>query len=67
LLTVERVEIATDTRVGYPRVNGNITIDLYLVKNPGQPAGTSAQQTGQRPTAGQSGGAAAPAEGETAL
>ncbi len=37
LLTVERVEIASDTRVGYPRINGNITIDLYLVKNPGQP------------------------------
>jgi len=37
LLTVERVEIASDTRVGYPRVNGNITIELYLVHNPGQP------------------------------
>ncbi len=37
LLTVERVEIATDTSRGYPRVNGYITIDLYLVKNAGQP------------------------------
>lgn len=67
LLTVERVEVATDTRGGYPRVNGNITIDLYLVKNPGQPASTGAQQAGQRPPAEQSGGAAAAAEGETAL
>jgi hypothetical protein len=37
LLTVERVEIAADTRYGYPRANGNITIDLYLVRNPGEP------------------------------
>lgn len=45
LLTVERVEIASDTRVGYPRVNGNITIDLYLVKNPGQPPPADRDQT----------------------
>jgi hypothetical protein len=37
LLTVERVELAANTREGYPRVNGNISIDLYLVKNAGQP------------------------------
>jgi len=66
LLTVERVEVATDTRVGYPRVNGNVTIDLYLVRNPGQPASTSAERTGQPPSAEQPGGAAAPAEGEAA-
>lgn len=45
LLTVERVEITTDNRLGYPRVNGNITIDLYLVKNPGQLAEAVARQT----------------------
>jgi type II secretory pathway component PulJ len=44
LLTVERVEIAVDSRSGYPRVNGNITIDLYLVKNPGQVAEAVARQ-----------------------
>ncbi len=32
LLTVERMEVSTDSQVGYPRVNGTITIDLYLVK-----------------------------------
>ena len=37
LLTVERVELSTDTREGYPHVNGNISIDLYLVKNAGLP------------------------------
>ncbi len=59
LLTVERVEIGTDTRYGYPRVNGNVTIDLYLVRNPGQqpvapvskaaqtPAGRSASSAGR--------------------
>ncbi len=54
LLTVERVEIATDSRMGYPRVNGNITIDLYLVKNPGAPPPTTTPQTGEakaQPTA----------------
>ena len=51
LMTVERVEITTDSRTGWPRVSGNITIDLYLVRNPGQPIGGAAQQTsgGQRP------------------
>ena len=37
LLTVERVELSADTREGYPNVNGNISIDLYLVKNAGVP------------------------------
>jgi len=60
LLTVERVEIATDTRSGYPRVNGNITIDLYLVTNAGQPpaSATEAQQetaTGAELAASESG------------
>ncbi len=41
LLTVERMEIGTDHQVGYPRVKGTITIDLYLVKSPG---GTSTTQ-----------------------
>ena len=43
LLTVERVEIATDTRNGYPRVNGNITIDLYLVINAAPPPASAAE------------------------
>jgi hypothetical protein len=43
LLTVERVEIAADTRDGYPKVNGSIIIDLYLVKNPGQPTDEGAE------------------------
>jgi len=43
LLTVERVEIATDTRNGYPRVNGNITIDLYLVRHAAPPPATAAE------------------------
>jgi hypothetical protein len=30
LLTVERVDLVTDNRLGYPRLNGNVTIDLYL-------------------------------------
>jgi hypothetical protein len=34
LLTVERMEISTDRQVGYPRVKGTITIDLYLVESP---------------------------------
>jgi len=32
LLTVERMEVTTDNQMGYPRVNGTVTIDLYLVK-----------------------------------
>ncbi len=37
LLTVERMEVSADTQRGYPRVNGTITIDLYLVKAPVPP------------------------------
>lgn len=48
LLTVERMDLATDTQAGYPRISGNITIELYLVK---QPAATPTVQAGQaRPT-----------------
>ncbi|MFB3880469.1 MAG: hypothetical protein ACE149_04355 [Armatimonadota bacterium] len=43
LMTVERVEVATDSQAGWPHVNGNITLDLFLVKNPGQPTGTQAE------------------------
>jgi len=52
LLTVERVEIATDTRNGYPRVNGNITIDLYLVRNAAPPPATAAETQGEEAAAG---------------
>ena len=34
LLTVERMDILTDHRAGYPRVSGMISIDLYLVTSP---------------------------------
>ena len=41
LLTVERMELRTDPEQGYPAVNGHITIELYLVKQPavGAPPG----------------------------
>jgi hypothetical protein len=60
LLTVERVEVGADTREGYPRVNGNITIDLYLVKNPGQPLPSGEEGASPR------GEVASSAEGGTA-
>ncbi len=63
LLTVERVEIAADTRDGYPRVNGNITIDLYLVKNPGQPAPSGEQDAAPAREVASSGGPAQTGEG----
>jgi hypothetical protein len=50
LLTVEKMDLATDGMTGYPRINGNITIDLYLVK---QPAAGSAAASGQAAAAGQ--------------
>jgi hypothetical protein len=53
LLTVERVDLVTDTREGYPRLNGNITIDLYLA---GVPSAVRAGNQGQ-------GGAPATPEG----
>ena len=67
LLTVERVEIATDTRNGYPRVNGNITIDLYLVKNAAPPPASAAETQETEPAAGAevaSGGSEADAGGQ---
>lgn len=55
LLTVERMEVSTDTRLGHPRVNGNITIDLYLVKEAGGPVGqrASSARAGQAATSGE--------------
>jgi hypothetical protein len=52
LLTIEKMDLNTDNQNGYPRLIGNITIDLYLVK---QPATTSSVQ------ASTSGGTARPA------
>jgi len=34
LLTVERMDLTIEQQVGYPQINGNITIELYLVKQP---------------------------------
>jgi len=51
LLTVERMDILTDHRAGYPRVSGMISIDLYLVTSPIVP-----------PTAEAASSEAAPAE-----
>jgi len=42
LLTVERMDLNTDNQSGYPRLTGNITIELYLVKQPA--AATSSVQ-----------------------
>jgi hypothetical protein len=42
------MEVAADTRLGYPRVNGTITIDLYLVRNVPLPAaGQQAEASGE--------------------
>jgi hypothetical protein len=50
LLTVERMEVAADSQLGYPRVNGTITIDLYLVKNVPLPAaGQQGEATSAQP------------------
>jgi hypothetical protein len=51
LLTVEKMGLTTDSRDGYPKVNGNITIDLYLVK---EPAPSAAPPSGQAASASQS-------------
>jgi len=62
LLTVERMEVVADTQFGYPRVNGTITIDLYLVRNVPLPAaGQQAEATGRQAEA-----AAVPATGQQA-
>lgn len=34
LITVERMDLATDSRDGYPKMNGNISVDLYLAELP---------------------------------
>jgi len=57
LLTVERMEVAADSQLGYPRVNGTITIDLYLVKSVPRPA--AGQQGGM--ASGESGPGTQPA------
>ncbi len=50
LLTVERMEVAADSQLGYPRVNGTITIDLYLVKNvPSLATGQQGEATSAQP------------------
>ncbi len=51
LLTVERMEVTADNRVGYPRLNGTITIDLYLVKNAHLPAVAPQAETAAPQTA----------------
>ena len=38
LITVERMDLATDSRDGYPKMNGNISVDLYLAELPETPA-----------------------------
>jgi hypothetical protein len=55
LLTVERVDLTVDNREGYPRLNGNITIDLYLARVP------SVAGAGQQAQAGASAGSEATA------
>lgn len=45
LLTVERMDILTDHRAGYPRVSGMISIDLYLVTSPIVPTTAEAAST----------------------
>jgi hypothetical protein len=48
LITVERMDLATDQRDGYPKMNGNISVDLYLAELPETPAasaGSSASAT----------------------
>jgi len=57
LLTVERVDLVTDGREGYPRLGGNITIELYLAR---VPSAVRAQKQGQ------GGAPAAPEGAETA-
>ncbi len=42
LLTVERVQLSADTLRGPPRINGFLTIDLYVVEVPALPAADQA-------------------------
>ena len=71
LLTVERADLVTDTRVGYPRLSGNITVDLYLVRTPVPPAGVQpaaggASASGASATVAKAGGSGAPTSGGSA-
>jgi hypothetical protein len=53
LLTVERVQLSADTLRGHPRLNGNITIDLYVVEAPALPTadqGAASTSTPAGPT-----------------
>ncbi len=50
LLTVERVDLVTDSREGYPRLGGNITIDLYLARVPSAVRAEKQTQGGAPPT-----------------
>lgn len=54
LLTVEKINLATDAMTGYPRLTGNVTIDLYLAKPPAVTSGVeaSAQGTATSPVPG---------------
>jgi hypothetical protein len=49
LLTVERVQLSADTLRGYPRINGNITIDLYVVEAPALPTADQAAASASTP------------------
>ena len=55
LLTVERMEVVADNQLGYPRVNGTITIDLFLVRNlpPLPPTAEAQPGAGRTAPAGQ--------------
>ena len=61
LLTVERVDLLVDNREGYPRLNGNITIELYLARVPSlaraeeQSQGSSTSGAQEAPTPGSGG------------
>jgi len=67
LLTVERMEVVADTQLGYPRVNGTITIDLYLVRNvPLSATGRQAEAATVPATGQQAEAAAVPATGQQA-
>jgi hypothetical protein len=46
LLTVERAQMRSDTQAGYPRLNGDIMIELYLVQQPLPAVTASAGQAG---------------------
>jgi len=49
LLTVERVQLSADTLRGHPRLNGNITIDLYVVEATALPTADQAAASTSTP------------------